>query len=210
MEEGKAKFENKSLVILLCVLIVAIVGLGIGIGVVMLNSKEEVAVEDKSTEEEGIVSTATLEQIETYEAFRQEYDAVLAETQRLLSENPVDTVAIRELYTEAMSGYMNAATYGNVQDLMIAEYDSLISGGFKEEALDALVSVDFSIFPESVQNRWYNKIVDLAQELGNVDLVAKYQQLADMTKEAAVQSEAAIREYASEYDVDAEFTQGGA
>lgn len=35
MKEGKAKFENKGLLILLCVLLVAIAGLGIGIGVVM-------------------------------------------------------------------------------------------------------------------------------------------------------------------------------
>lgn len=209
MKEGKAKVENKGLLVLLCVLVAAIVGLGIGIGVVVLNSKEEVVVNDEPVGGDGIVSTATLEQIETHEAFKQEYDAVLAETQRLLGEEPVDTVAIRELYAKAMSGYMSAATYGNVQDLMIAEYDSLVSGGFKEEALDALVQVDFSIFPESVQNRWYNRIVDLARELGDDELVAEYQQLADMTRESAAQNEAAIKEHASKYNVDVDFTQGG-
>lgn len=38
MKEGKAKFEHKGLVILLCVLLVAIVGLGVGIGVILNNN----------------------------------------------------------------------------------------------------------------------------------------------------------------------------
>lgn len=41
MEKGKVGFENRGLVILLCVLVMAIVGLGIGIGVVVLNGKKK-------------------------------------------------------------------------------------------------------------------------------------------------------------------------
>ena len=210
MKEGKAKFENKGLVILLCVLVVAIVGLVVGIGAVMLNSdNEEVVVETDSTGVEYAASTATPEQIEAYESFKQKYDVVLAEAQELLNESPVNVLAIEELFANAMDEYMTAGTYSSAQEFMVAEYNILMSGGFKQEALDSLIRIDFDIFPASVQNRWYNLIVNLAQDLGNNDLAVKYRQLADWTKESAEQNEAAIREHAAKYDVDAEFMQGG-
>ena len=70
MEKGKVGFENRGLVILLCVLVMAIVGLGIGIGVVMLNNEEKEAV----VVENGLSEVSMAEKV--YNEYVEEFDRV--------------------------------------------------------------------------------------------------------------------------------------
>lgn len=190
MKEGKAKVENKGLLILLCVLVAAIVGLGIGIGVVVLNSKEEVVVvEDEPTEEQILEAN--------YVAYVDEYNAARAEAKSLLEQDPVDVNAIIRLYSDlAEQSFANGET-DRGSSYVRAEYDDLLAGGFKQEALDVVTALDLDIFNEPEQHMWCMRIIALAEELGNSEVVSRYQPLLAAT-EAAYEANGAAADAAAE------------
>lgn len=190
MKEGKAKVENKGLLILLCVLVAAIVGLGIGIGVVVLNSKEEVVVvEDEPTEEQILEAD--------YVAYVDEYNAARAEAKSLLEQDPVDVNAIIRLYSDlAEQSFANGET-DRGSSYVRAEYDDLLAGGFKQEALDVVTALDLDIFNEPEQHMWCMRIIALAEELGNSEVVSQYQPLLAAT-EAAYEANGAAADAAAE------------
>jgi len=189
MKEGKAKFENKGLIILLCVLVVAIVGLVVGI-VLLKGGGEEVVVVDEPFEEQVLY--------DEYVSYVDDYNAVRAEAKNLLGQDPVDVDAIVDLYNQYINQNIANNELDRASSYMYAEYEDLLAGGFKQEALDALVVMDFSVFNEPEQYRWYSIVVSLANELGNGDVVLQYEPLMAQTKAAYdanyAAAEAAARE----------------
>ena len=189
MKEGKAKFENKGLIILLCVLVVAIVGLVVGI-VLPKGGGEEVVVVDEPSEEQVLY--------DEYVSYVDDYNAVRAEAKNLLGQDSVDVDAIVDLYNQYINQNIANNELDRASSYMYAEYEDLLAGGFKQEALDALVVMDFSVFNEPEQYRWYSIVVSLANELGNGDVVLQYEPLMAQTKAAYdanyAAAEAAARE----------------
>lgn len=192
--------NNRGLIALLCVLVVVIVGLVTGIIIVENNNTAE---ENSQNEEDEVVYFDTNmdgEGLVAYGEYLEYYDEVRAKAKELMEIDPVDIEAVRSLYNEAIAKYAAENGYSEVQAFVLAEKEDLLSGGFKREALDALAVVDYSYFPEPAQHRIYNEIIDLAKELGDAVVVAKYEPLAEATKEAFESSDEAIRETATEFE----------
>lgn len=193
MKEGKAsetKFGNKGLVILLCVLVVAIVGLGVGIGIVMLNSREKTAVIEEDSTEEQVLQ-------DKYVAYVDEYNAARVKAKELLGQDPVDTKAIVELYSNLAEQSFANDEIDRGSSYVYAEYDDLLNGGFKQEALDVMTALNLDIFNEPEQHMWCIRIISLAEELGNNEVVLQYQPLLAAT-EAAYKANVAAANAAAE------------
>lgn len=169
------KFENKGLVILLCVLVVAIVGLVVGI-VLPKGGGEEIVVVDEPSEEQVLR--------DEYIAYVSSYDDMQVRVQELLNEEPIDVEEIRKLYSEQIDKYIGEENYGRANAFISAEREALLSKGLERAALDAMLEIDFSSFPEPAQYRNYAEIVRLAEGLGNATVAAEYQGLAGGVKEA--------------------------
>lgn len=186
------KFENKGLVVLLGVLGIVIIGLVVGIVVVNMNGGDEIVT---SKEDEDEIS------YQEYTNYVEEYDAVRAEAQRLLGENPVDVDAIIKLYSKYIDANLANDELDRASSYIYAENEDLLAGGFKQEALDAMLVIDYSVFDEPEQYRWYVKIIDLANELGESNIAKEYEPLAASTKAAYDANYAAAEAAAKEFDL---------
>ena len=100
------------------------------------------------------------------------------------------------LYNPVINTYLGEGDFASAQTFILLRNDNLISRDFKKEALDALLAIDYNIFPEVIQNRYYNKIINLAKELNEKDIEEKYQVLADKTKAAVEAASRASAEWA--------------
>lgn len=201
MEKGQKKKNNKWLVVVLCALVVLIVGLVIGIIIVNNNRVAEESSQN-STSDDVIYFDTNMDgdELAAFEEYMDYYNETRAKVKDLMNADPVDVGAVMKLYSEAITKYSVSDGYSEVQAFVLAEQEDLLSGGFKKEALDALISVDYGYFPEPAQHRIYNDIIDLAKELGDEAVVAKYEPLAEATREAFESSDEAIRETADEFE----------
>ena len=204
MEKGKVGFENRGLVILLCVLVMAIVGLGIGIGVVMLNNEEKEAV----VVENGLSEVSMAEKV--YNEYVEEFDRVREIANGLIEGGMDSATPIVELYSKYIEECFENRELDHASAYIYAENEDLMRAGFKREALDVLLGIDFSAFNEPEQYRWYSKIMSLAGELNMDDVVASYAPLAAEVKAAYDASCAAAEKVAAEGDAVIMRAEGGA
>lgn len=192
------KSNNRGLLVLLCVLGVAIVGLTAGI----------ILMGGKKTEEETEVSESQ-QSYEEYVAYVDEFDAVINKTQILLEQEPVDIQAIIKMYDECIKKRLDAGEYDRASAFMRAEFGALTSSGFKEEALDVFTKIDFTVFDEPEQYRWYDRIITIAKELSDDDVVKKYEPLLEKTRAANEASLEGTRWAAEELEsLEVEYNQG--
>lgn len=201
MERGQKKKNNKWLVVVLCALVVLIVGLVIGI--ITVNNNRAAEEDDQNSVGDDVIYFDTNmdgEELAEYNEYMDYYNEVRARVREIMNADSVDVGAVMKLYTEAITKYAARNGFSEVQAFVQAEKEDLLDGGFKREALDAMISVDYSYFPEPAQHRIYNDIIDLAKELGDAAVVAKYEPLAEATKEAFESSDRAIREAAVEFE----------
>ena len=178
--------ENKWLAMALALMCVVIAVLAGFVFVGINRGGEEVAVNEDS----GEVEAPTAERIE-YMKFEEKFNATQIEAQKLMDGGQVE--AAMALYDEAKKEYEQAGEYSRVQEYILAEYNILMAAGLKQEALDALVSNNYEIFPANIQHRRYKQIISLAQELGRADIVAQYEPLEEETRAAFESSNAAIK-----------------
>ena len=199
--------KNKSLMVVLGCLVFLIIGLTVAI--IVVNSRNamngcEGAVgeeclsggdeaEDDSelivlTEEEQAIIDASEEEMEKwsekYESFENDVASVRNEAKKYLEQTPVDFDAIHGLYSELEEKYKKSDDLSFVVSLMFDERNLFLEYEKKEEALRGLTLNDYSIFAEWDQHDYYGKILDLANELGNEDVVMEYQPLFDATQAA--------------------------
>jgi len=206
----KTWIEEKGLAIILAALCVVAVVL---VGFVIAGFSSEGRELAGETEESEDINYAQ----EEYKEYVDDFNDVEARVQELLNENPVDVNAIRELYAQNIQPLLEYGDYSRANSFIYSEKEALLSKGFKREALDALTEVDYSIFPEPSQYRRYRDIIQLAEELGDTEVIAKYQPLADKTKAAydANYAATAARKAASdaapddEDEIDTEDDEGG-
>ena len=188
MEHGRKFPENGFLLVVLAILSVIVVILA-GFVVAGFVNRGGENVGDSEVEEEETVITP--EEEATYNAYMLRMEEVKAKAQEILSQEPVDVGALVELYTPVIDEYL-AIDPIYAQQFILAENEDLMASGFKREALDELVRINYNVFPPFIQHRRYVQIVELAQELGDIEAVAQYEPLVVATQEAADQNQASI------------------
>jgi len=197
---------GRGLWIVLGILCVVIVGLIVGIVVVSLNSgrSQDTQVTENSEE-------MSEEQIEA-QNYKDSFDKVRAEAKKLLAENPVDPTKIISLYSPYIEKSLADKMVDRASAYIRAEQDDLLTAGYKQAALDELLKLDFSVFNEPEQYKYYLEITELAKDLNRSDVVAKYEPLVAQTKEAYDRNYAAAERAAAEgaaARARAEQNQGG-
>lgn len=174
MEERQK--NNKFWVCLFCFCLVAIAGLTTGIILVNANKTEEV---EEMVEED--------ESQKQYEQYVSDYDLVQNKVAEMLAETPVDIESITKLYKEYIDKYWEQDLF-RASTFIDAEIETLRNTDFKRELLDELKNIDFSVFEESEQYRQYAAIAQIANEIGDNEMVNEYLNLADGVKESYMAS----------------------
>ena len=196
MVSGRKESEKNSnvrLVIVLIVLILVIIGLVVGIVLVRINSDNS-----GRSDDDGRVdySMTTEEEKAEFDEYMNRYDAVMAKADELYSHESVSADEILELYGPTIDYYLGKQDYTSAQTFVLMRNSNLIKRGYDREAMDALIAIDYSFFPENLQNRYYYRIISIAERLGEDEIASKYHELADAT-EAAVEK---AREEAIEWE----------
>lgn len=176
---------NKGLVIILIVLFLVIIGLTAGIVVLRLNNGNDDGTSSMTEAEyygEPVISEEQDKQIKDYQ---ETYDKVIKEARERIVGDAVAEETILEVYSPTIDGYLADGDYSDAQTFILLRHEALVQYGYKKKAMDLLISMDYSIIPEHIQNRYYKRIVALATELGESETVSKYQALVDETAEAA-------------------------
>ncbi|MBQ2643374.1 hypothetical protein IJG11_00440 [Candidatus Saccharibacteria bacterium] len=121
MKEGKAKFENKGLIILLCVLVVAIVGLVVGIvlGNIARNDADDSLVEKEWSENVACFEDGTV------------YDISVCVNEIYMSSE-IDEDIDRDslvvgLYNKAIDGALTIKDYNRARELLTSRSDFFVS-----------------------------------------------------------------------------------
>ena len=196
MDSHIDKAKNTGLVLVLVFMIMIIVGLIIGI-VFVRNDNNGGDEEEPQTEEIWTDSSdVSDEEKAKHYRFIAIYNDVAKKAEELYSHGKVSADEIMNLYNPVINTYLGEGDFASAQTFILLRNDNLISRDFKKEALDALLAIDYNIFPEVIQNRYYNKIINLAKELNEKDIEEKYQVLADKTKAAVEAASRASAEWA--------------
>lgn len=150
--------ENRALKITLYILISLIVVLiftNIGVGIYQ-QTQAEIASEESPLEDK---------------------ESFYSKIEELFSQDPVDIDEINRLYLERIQILIDMGEIDEASDLIADRTERFIAKNLKQEALDALLSTDFSIFDEWQRNRHYTRIILLAEELGDTETADKYKKL---------------------------------
>lgn len=194
MVGGERTANNNKLVMILTVLALIIIGLVVGNVIINLRHNNEVSTNETATEDK---KEMTPEQA-AYYSYVDNYNMVKQKAEELLKQNPVNVNALIDLYRPHIEQYLGEKQYDRASAFIRAERDALISAGFEQQALDELLKIDYSVFNEPEQHKYYNDIIDLAKKVGNSEVVAKYEPLAAQTKEAYDKNNAASDRAAAE------------
>ena len=184
---------NTGLVIILIVLFLVIIGLTVGIVVLRLNNGNDDGASSVTEAEyygEPVISEEQDKQIKDYQ---ETYDKVIKEARERIVGDAVAEETILEVYSPTIDGYLADGDYSDAQTFILLRHEALVQYGYKKKAMDLLISMDYSIIPEHIQNRYYKRIVALATELGESETASKYQVLVDETAEAAKEAGEASR-----------------
>lgn len=189
--------KNKSLTITLASLCCVAIALAVVVIVNHFNPTPETSTDTSSEtskpseEEEKALRESYNNAIETFK----QTEAKVAE---LLAQDPIDVQAVVSLYAERINQCLANNEVDRAGAYITSERENLLSKNFKKEALDALTAIDYSVFVEAEQYRRYTTIISLAEELGENEIVSKYEPLAAKTKAAYDANYAASEKAAAE------------
>ncbi|MBR3172687.1 hypothetical protein IKF21_02120 [Candidatus Saccharibacteria bacterium] len=186
MNRGDIMVNNKFLVGILSFLCIAIVGLSVGIAVVRINQSQTANSEEMTAERIA------------YNDYVADFDKVKAKSAELVKKSSVSASEIINLYSPYIEKCLADKAVDRATAYIRAEKNALVEAGFKREALDEMLKIDYSVFVEAEQHKYYLEIMELAKDLNDSDVVAKYEPLAASTKEAYDKNYAASERAAAE------------
>jgi hypothetical protein len=181
---GKTRKDRVNQVLILILSILLLVGVGLAIGnIILVNHSNPNTPSQDNAQSDVTTSTTpmTEEEQAKFNHFQNQYKEITEAANAILSKEDVVASDILEIYNPVINQYLNEGDYSDAQIYILWRNDNLLSKGFKKEALDALKSVDWSIFPDNLKHRHYQKIVDLAKEIGDNETVAEYEALVAST-----------------------------
>ena len=190
MKKIHFKVNNTLLIVVLSLLGLLISGLLIAIFFInkpkepIDNTEEETVKYDEDgdiiEEENYELEPKDLDAIE----INQKYQDINKEAQALLNTEPVDIKKINELYDSGIAFAVSKGRNDYIVSFYNSRNDALVAKGLKQEALDALLTVDINSLGQPDQYRYYTKVIELAQELNDNATATKYQELRAPTEEA--------------------------
>lgn len=171
------KFNKKTMIIIASCLCVLAVGLIISLIVVRINSQnEEETITNSERETDDWVELDT-------EITRGLVDA-RSQINAIDEKDSSYASKISELYDPLIKMAVDNARLDYMITMVVEKSTILESKGYKREALEALASQDYSSLSGPDRYRMYNRMVKLADELGEVETANQYREL-----QKAVESE---------------------
>ena len=118
------------------------------------------------------------------EEYIKEYDEIEAKVQELLEAESVDTKAINELYDTAIKRVLGIDREDYAFSYVESRNSNYLDKGMKEAALEAMLTVDFDAFHAPDRYRLYSMVIETAEKLGKDDVVAEYEKLREIVRNA--------------------------
>ena len=184
-QSDRTKAERRNLGIILgtlCVLAAVLAVFVIVIGVQKGNKTQEPEPE-VAEDQSGMTEEQTAELKKLYQEavdYQKSATELREQADSLLARDSVKAEEIINLYNPRIEESSAAEAYPFVLD----EADALISKGYKKEALEELIKNDRSEFGPMNLGVIYQKIIDLATELGESEVASKYSGLLNKLGEA--------------------------
>ena len=176
----KQQIKNKRLLIVLGVLLVLIIGLIVGIIIANVNSNNH----GQESEE----STSTGNESNNENGMTEEEIALSMHFIELRESIEADVAAINALYDNGIAECLNKNELDFAVSFIYSRTYFFIGKNFKQEALDALLSMDWDmlngILTGAELYRQYTMVIDLADELGDTATSNKFKQLRLGVEEA--------------------------
>lgn len=170
MKEGKAKFENKGLVILLCVLVVAIVGLVVGVFVVKNIEQDD---EKKYAVEDDVVLPEELQGSDLSPIDQITKEATLMNSDPDYSEQDIENyydVAIGEAMASGDTGFAAQVTVQKMQFIAVTEGDC-------SRAIEYINSINLVEFSVEVRPYLASRVASVANYCEDQTLADNWQRL---------------------------------
>ncbi len=192
ISDGEKRANNGGLVVVLIILVAIIIGLLIGVLVLYINRGEN----EPTNEETKTASTMTTDEDRAaFEDYINRFNEVSAKANALYNRESVLASEILDVYGPTIDYYLSRNDYSNAQTFILLRTDDLMKYNYKKEAMDTLTSIDYSFFPKAIQNRYYHRIVSIANGLGEDEVASKYQKLANDTEAAVEEAKRQSREW---------------
>lgn len=198
MDEEKNKklqLKNKHLAVILSILGCIIIILITAIVIVNINSSSpqeepQIAEEDEEDEEEDDeLYWEGMSEEEFNEAQLHELEMNLhSQTLEILGKNPSNVAEVNKLYDSAIAKALELGRSDYVISFIDQRKEDLLSFGLTREALDAMLTTNFSLFSEPDQYRLYTEVIELAEELNDKTVLSEYKAL-QKSVEAAYQAD---------------------
>ena len=166
--------SNKKIIIILASLMVIIVA------IIMINVLRNRGNGDSETDEDETSLEITAEE----EAMISRIDSINEYAHKWLEEETIDIAKVVELYDSLIEDMKQHGKIDYIARIIMDRNDALLSKGLKQEALDALKTVDASLFSEPDQYRLYDLIINQAKELNDNATVEEYTKLQDTVADA--------------------------
>lgn len=169
---GKGK-ETKPYVVVMSVLLAFVAILIVANVVVMIMHN------NKSIPAFPVVPEIDEAEIKKENDFLEYTKQVNEEFQEYLAEEPINVGAANDLINTAI----NKAIAEDKHDYAVTYIDmrnnGFVAKGLVNEALDAMLVLDFSVYTEPTQYRLYTKVMDLAEILGNEEVFSRFESLRE-------------------------------
>lgn len=165
MKEGKAKFENKGLVILLCVLVVVIVGLVVGVTFVNMTR------EDGGVDEGDFVISEELMGDDLSPE-----DQVIKETSLMMQDPDSSEEDVESYYDDVIEGAIDSGDTGFAAEITVQKMNFLaVVEDSCTKAKEYINNVDLSFY--SAEERLYlaSYAISMANGCGDSDLQARWE-----------------------------------
>ena len=173
------KKSNKAIIIILASLTVVIIVLIAIITVVKLSQGNE-GNDNSETDEDETTVDITVDE----EALINKMDYINDYARKWLEEETIDVAKVVTMYDSLIEEVKQQGKTDYVVRIIMDRNDALLSKGLKQEALDALKTVDVSSFSEPDQYRVYTMIIDQAKELEDNLTVEEYTKLQEKVADA--------------------------
>ena len=189
--------KNKSLVIILALLCCVAIALAT---VVIINhlKNSEPATTEEPTSQSSNLSEEEQARLNSYNKYNEDYKNANDQATAILNQEPIDVAAINSIYSTYIQSYTSEGEFDRAAAFIRAERDLLLSKNLEQDTLDFLTTIDYSVFIEPEQHRFYLSIIDLANKLNRTDVLEKYEPLAANTKAAYDANNAASEKAAAE------------
>ena len=201
--EGHLKAKSgstKGLWTALCGLVVVIIGL-VTANILINNNQNEVTPEGDDDES---YMTVDAEWIEEYDEFEAMFNNTTEKAKEIIDKDNYNIEDVYKLYDDIIEKYISQERFDYAWAFAKGEMNTLLDVGLKNEALQALMRVDYNRFPTARRYECYMETAKLAESVGDKEAQEKYEKLATEYKEEWDSVQNATAEAAAEFEAEIE------